>query len=258
MGAGSMARFQISQNRAKLAVMPSRAPRCACHSRGAMRPSCQSCQRGSVRMSCTTSAGECRLPSARSPRARLASLRTITPPMSKIRAGWAQPPRLFCGRCGSAARAQCANNRRKDGKENYDEDNPVDALVDVGDGAAEKVAAENHASDPEDSPKDVIAEIPRVRHLSGAGDRRAESPDDGNKASQDDRLSAVLFIEIVGAPQMAAAEKEGIFAAVQGVSGAASNPITELVAGDGAQGHQCHQGQKRSNGKVAGAGKNAC
>ena len=131
----------------------------------------------------------------------------------------------------------------------------MDALVDVGDGAAEKVPAENHASDPEDSPKDVVAEIPRVRHLSGAGDRRAESPDDGNKASQDDRLSAVLFIEIVGAAQMAAAEKEGIFAAVQGISGAASNPITKLVAGDGAQGHQ---GQKRSNGKVAGAGKNAC
>ena len=111
----------------------------------------------------------------------------------------------------------------------------MDALGNIWNRAAEEIAAEYRAGHPEDAAKDVIGQIARIRHACRASDGRAERSNNGDKASEDDRFSAVLLVEIVGSLQVAPAEEEGIFSLVECVSCGAADPVANLVADDGAK-----------------------
>ena len=106
------------------------------------------------------------------------------------------------------AAAQDANDGREDRDDSDHDDDVVDFLADVGDGAAEEIAAENCGGDPGDAADDVEHHVTRIRHFRGAGDRWAEGADDGDEAGEDDGAAAVLFVELMSALKMAAAEEE--------------------------------------------------
>src|SRR5689334_6542185 len=122
-------------------------------------------------------------------------------------------------------------------------------LVDVGDRLAEGVAEENHAPDPEKPAADVVDQVARIAHSRGPGDRRAERADDGHEAGENDGLASVLFVKLVGTFEMASFEKARILALVEGLAGAASDPVAELVTGDRAKGDKA-----KKLGEVQGAG----
>jgi len=131
--------------------------------------------------------------------------------------------------------AEKPDDGREYGKQNHDTNYIVDVLANIGDQAAEGVAAEGRGANPEDAAKNVIEEIAGIGHSSGACYGRAKRPDDGNEAGENYSAASVLFIEIVSALEMAAAEKERIFAAIKCCSGGATDPVADLVTGDGAE-----------------------
>jgi len=111
----------------------------------------------------------------------------------------------------------------------------VNALADVGNGPSEEVAAENHCADPKNAAENVVDEVTGVRHLRSAGDGRAKRANDGDEARENDRFSAISFIEVVGALEMALAEEERVLALVQRGARGAANPVANLVADNGAE-----------------------
>jgi hypothetical protein len=108
-------------------------------------------------------------------------------------------------------------------------------FADVGDSGASDITPKEHAADPQYSTKDVIDEICGIAHRRSAGDWRAEGADDGNEASQDYGPPAILFVEFVSSLEMAPAEKQRIFAPVKCWTGGASDPVAQLVTGNGAK-----------------------
>src|ERR1700723_2145745 len=73
--------------------------------------------------------------------------------------------RRISSRVGSPCRDAGGNK----GDNDHGGDDVVDALVDVGHAAAERVAEQDHAPDPEKTTEDVVGEIARVAHFCGAG-----------------------------------------------------------------------------------------
>src|SRR5580704_3234818 len=96
------------------------------------------------------------------------------------------------------------------------------------------IAAEDHGANPENPAKHVEEHVTDVRHFRGAGHGRTKRSNDGNEPREDHGPAAIFFVEIMSALQMAAAEKERVFAAVEGCSRGAADPVTDLIAGDGA------------------------
>jgi hypothetical protein len=130
----------------------------------------------------------------------------------------------------------------------------VNVLANVGDEMAKRVSSEDHGADPEDAPKKIEEQVARIRHFGCASDGRAECSNDGDEASKNYGATAVFFVEIVGALEVAAAEEQGIFAPVQGGASGTANPIADLVTGDGAK----HDGeQKPLEGNNASVGEDA-
>src|SRR5262245_23593128 len=111
----------------------------------------------------------------------------------------------------------------------------MNVLADVGDGAAERVAAENHGTDPEDPTENVERHIAAIGHARCSCHRWTERSNDRNKACEDHGAAAVLLIEFVRALQMAAAEEERILALVKSSAGGAADPVANLVSDNGAK-----------------------
>ena len=109
---------------------------------------------------------------------------------------------------------------------------------------AEQETAGNRGGDPEDAAKNIVDEIAPIGHFCGAGDGWTEGADDGGETGEDDGAAAILFIEVVGALQMVATEEERVFTFVKSGAGRAADPITELIANDGA-GNDRKQPMKR-------------
>jgi len=122
----------------------------------------------------------------------------------------------------------------------------MEILADVGDARTQKIAAQNHATNPKYTAKHVKKQIPRVGHSRGAGNGRTKRADNGDEAGQDYSSAAVLLVEIVRALQMTAAKQKRVFAFVEGRTGAASDPIAQLIAGDGAKHSGDEQPVKRN------------
>src|SRR6266852_1242699 len=105
----------------------------------------------------------------------------------------------------------CGKHRNHDNNGN----DVMDALTNIRDRAAKRVAAENHGADPEDPTKNVKGQVAGVGHLCGAGHGRTEGSNDGNEAGENHGAPAILFVEIMGALEMASTEEKRVFAAVQ-------------------------------------------
>ena len=177
--------------------------------------------------------------------ARATSIRTRTRPISKMMARsfgagmglfnlavkYGRPERSIGGLPGT----EYADDGRKNGNDDDDGNDIVNVLADVGDEMAERVAAKDHGANPEDAAKNIEEKISRIRHFCGACDGRTKRSNDGDEARENYGPAAVFFVEIVGALEMAAAEKEGILAAVKCGAGGTANPVADLVAGDGAE-----------------------
>ena len=101
-----------------------------------------------------------------------------------------------------------ADDCGKHGNHDDNGDDIMDALTNVWDRAAQRVAAENHGANPKDPSTNIERQVVEVGHLRGASDRRAEGSNDGSEARQDYGTATVLFIKIMGTLQMFAAEKE--------------------------------------------------
>ena len=76
----------------------------------------------------------------------------------------------------------------------------------------EEVSQQQHRPDPAERSEDVVGDERRVAHVGGAGDDRREGPDDRHELCHDDRLAAMLLVEIVRANQMRALEESRVFA----------------------------------------------
>lgn len=144
-----------------------------------------------------------------------------------------------------ALRSQDADDGRHDRKKNHDGDYVVDTLSDIGNQMTEKIAAEDHRSDPEDAPEDVERQVAAVVHLRRAGYRGTKRSNDGHKAGQNHSPPAVLLIKIVGALEVAAPEEERIVAAIERRPRRTSDPIADLVADDSAEHHRQEQQPQR-------------
>lgn len=95
------------------------------------------------------------------------------------------------------------------------------------------MTAEDHGPDPEYPAKDVEQEIAQIRHAGSPRHGRAKGADDGDEPREDDSSAAVLLVEIMGALQVTATEEERVFSAIKGGTGAAADPVADLVAYDG-------------------------
>src|SRR5579859_1978908 len=110
--------------------------------------------------------------------------------------------------------AEQANDGRKQGKEDNDGDHIVNVVADVGDEMAEGITAKDGGSNPEGAAHSIEEQIARIGHFCSSGDRGTKRSNDGDETGENHGAATVFFIEVMGALQMAAAEKEGIFAAV--------------------------------------------
>jgi len=134
-------------------------------------------------------------------------------------------------RSGAQHADDCGEQRDKNDGAN----DVVNALANVRDDGTKRIAAQDHASDPQDAAGHVKRKIAPVRHPGRARYWRAERANDGDKAREDDGFAAVFFVELVGAFQMAPVKEEGIFTPIKGLARFVANPVADLVPHDRAQ-----------------------
>jgi len=131
----------------------------------------------------------------------------------------------------------------------------VNPLADVRNGTPEEVPAENHRANPKNAAESVVDQVTGIRHPRSAGNRWTKGANDGDEARENDGFSAIGFIEVVCALEMALAEEERVFAIVQRGACGATDPIANLVADDGAEHNRQQkplQGNDTRGGKDAG------
>ena len=114
----------------------------------------------------------------------------------------------------------------------------MNVFTDVRNLAAQKISAQNHAANPQQSSGHIVGKVAPVRHFGRAGNRRAKRPNDGNESRYDDGLPAILFVELAGALQVALAEYQRIFPAIKCLARFPANPVADLVSADRAQGNE--------------------
>ena len=130
----------------------------------------------------------------------------------------------------------------------------MNVLADVGDEMAERITAKDCGSNPEGAANSIEEQIARIRHFCSAGDRWTKRSNDGDEAGENHGPATVFFVEVMGALEMAATEKERILAAVDGSPRGTANPVADLVAGDSAE----HDGEEKPlEGDDASVGKDA-
>lgn len=140
-----------------------------------------------------------------------------------------------------------ANNGREYREEDHHGDHIVDVLADVGNEMAKRITTENRGPNPEDATKSVEKQIARVGHSCGTRDRGTERSNDGNEARENYGPASVFLVENMGALEMAAAEKQGIFAAIKGRASGAANPIADLITYDSAEHHRKQKPLERND-----------
>src|SRR5262249_59250265 len=97
---------------------------------------------------------------------------------------------------------------------------------------AEEVAAEDEQPDPGDSADDVVGDEACIRHAADAGDEGCEGTNDRHEARDDDRLAAVLFVELVRALEILAFQKSDVLLK-DARADQMPNPVVDGVAADG-------------------------
>src|SRR6266542_834811 len=125
---------------------------------------------------------------------------------------------------------------RQDRHEYDDHDHDLDVVLHPGK-LAQVIPDQGHRDDPQQSAEDVEGQEAAVLHLPHAGHDRRERADDRHEAGDDDRLAAVLLVEIVSAPQMRGIEETGAGTVEQSRTGLSPDPVADRVAEDGG-GHQ--------------------
>src|SRR5205085_8321553 len=88
-------------------------------------------------------------------------------------------------------------NHRQDGYDNNRDDHQFEMLLNEFD-ASKEYAAHNADENPRNAADDVEEPKAQEVHLANAGNKWCESAHDGDKARQDDRFSAVLFVKFLG------------------------------------------------------------
>lgn len=213
-----------------------------------------------------SSEGESELPPARPCIARPTSTGMMTRPMSKIMARsfgevtddltmWLNTRLLelfFGGRHGLfgllikydppggtrgavSPGADDANDGWKDGKEDHNGNDVVNVPANVGDQMAKRVSTKDGRSNPADSSHNIEKQVARIHHFCGASDRRAERTNNRDEAGKNYGSAAISFIEVMGALEVAAAEKERVFSAIERGASRAANPVANLVPSNGAK-----------------------
>jgi len=128
-----------------------------------------------------------------------------------------------------------ADDRWKNGKYDHDGNDIMNAFTNIRHRPAQRVSTENHGADPKNPTKNIEGQIAGIRHLCRAGNGRTERSNDRNETREDDGPATILFVEFMGALKMASSEEKGVFAAVQGRTRRAADPIPNLIAHDGAK-----------------------
>ena len=136
----------------------------------------------------------------------------------------------------------------------YDRDDVVNALVYIRHGAAQRVAEQSHAPHPGDPADDVVCEVARVLHSRRARHRRAERANDGYESREDDRLSAIGFVELLRALQVALLKEAGILALEESRPSLPADEVANLVSSYRAQRDQRQQPRQF---QLAGSGEHA-
>src|SRR6266404_9506767 len=149
--------------------------------------------------------------------------------------GWHGLNVLGAGGRGRASRTEDADDCGKNGKDDDNGNDVVNALSNVGNRTSKDVAAEDHRANPQNTSTNVKEEIAGIRHFRSAGDRRTERPNDGDEAREDHGTAAIFLVEIMSPLKMAAAEEERVLAAVESHARRAADPIANLIADDGAK-----------------------
>ena len=158
-----------------------------------------------------------------------------------LRFSGSQYSRLCCAGVPSLSGAQGPNSRWQEGKKDDHSNYPMDALTDVGYERSEEVAAQGKTARPAAAPNDVISEVTGIAHAGRTSHGGTEGPHDGHESSEDHRLAAVAFVELMRAFEMAPLEEKRVFAPVQRLSCPPANPVANLVPNDGADDYERDQ-----------------
>ena len=76
-------------------------------------------------------------------------------------------------------------------------------MVGIGNRGAQEITEQRHAQTPERTADDIEGEKRFVLHVADAGDDGGKGAHDRNKARENDRLAAMLFIIVLGIGDMA-------------------------------------------------------
>src|SRR5882672_1490356 len=108
-------------------------------------------------------------------------------------------------------------------------------FTDVRHARTKQIATQDHGANPKYAAENIKKQITRIRHARSARDGRAKCANNGDETRQNYGSSAVLFVELVRALQMASAKQKRVFPFVKSGASAAANPVSQLVAKNGAQ-----------------------
>ena len=106
--------------------------------------------------------------------------------------------------------------------------------------AAEYEANHEHAPDPQERARNVVREVRLETHLRSARDHRRERPYDGHEARQNDRLPAVLLVELLGPQQMLLVKEKTVLAREQPRARHSADVVAARVTQD------CRDGENRT------------
>src|SRR4051812_44479966 len=125
-----------------------------------------------------------------------------------------------------------ADDPRQQGHEDHQQDHGLDVLVDSGNVAAQEIADEQHAPDPEHAADNVVLHVAAVLPFPNSSYEPDKSADDGHKSRKDDGAAAVLLVKRVSAVEMLLVEQQRIFASEQPRPGRRTDSVPGRVADD--------------------------
>jgi len=116
-------------------------------------------------------------------------------------------PRIASGSFNliNEAAAHELNCARKHGKDNYAE-NEKGQIVFHHRHITEKESPEYEETDPENAAERTVRDEAGINHAPDTGNKWCEGANDGQKACEDDRLAAMLFIKLMSLLQMGAVQ----------------------------------------------------
>lgn len=133
----------------------------------------------------------------------------------------------------------------KNREDNDAEDDRQEIAINVGNEAPEEVSKQRKPDGPKKPAEDIVRKEVRVAHRSHAGEDGRKGPDDGKKASEDDRLSPMLRVKAFGAKEVLAMEEERILARED----LSPDAVAERVA-HGVSAHRGNETEERQGGNA--------